>query len=200
MELFEIAPSGNSHKIRLFLSLLKLPYQSVLVDVAKLEQKSAPFLKMNPLGQVPVLKDGEIVVWDSQAILIYLARKYAEPSWLPLDAVGLSRVMEWLSTAANEVARGPSSLRVHYKFGRAIAMEDAQQAAATVLQVLEQHLKTENWLAAEHITIADIAVYPYIALAPEGKIDLTPYPAICKWLSRIQALPNYIGMPGMWQQ
>ena len=200
MELFEIAPSGNCHKIRLFLSLLQIPYQSVPVDVANLQQKSAPFLKMNPLGQVPVLKDGETVVWDSQAILVYLARQYAAPSWLPLDAVGLSRVMEWLSTAANEVARGPSLLRVHYKFGRAIAMEDAQQLTTVVLQILEQHLKSADWLAAEHITIADIAIYSYIALAPEGRVDLTPYPSICLWLSRIQALPNYVGMPHMWQK
>jgi len=200
MELFEIPPSGNCHKIRLFLSLLQVPYQSAHVDVANLQQKSESFLKMNPLGQLPVLKDEDIVLWDSQAILVYLARQYAAPSWLPLDALGMSRVMEWLSTAANEVARGPSALRVHYKFGRAIAMDDALQATATVMSLLEQHLKTVNWLAADHITIADIAVYPYIALAPEGKIDLKPYPAICSWLNRIQALPNYVGMPEMWQK
>lgn len=199
MELYEIPPSGNCHKIRLFLSLLQIPYTSVQVDVANQQQKSASFLKMNPLGQLPVLKDGETVVWDSQAILVYLARQYAAPSWLPQDAVGMSRVMEWLSTATNEVARGPNSLRLHYKFGRPIAMEDSQQATATVMQILEAHLKTTDWLAAENITIADIAVYPYIALAPEGKIDLTPYPAICRWLSRIQALPNYVGMPLMWE-
>ena len=197
MELYEIPPSGNCHKIRLFLSLLNIPYKSVQVDVANLQQKSDSFLKMNPLGQLPVLKDGDTEVWDSQAILVYLARQYAPPSWLPQDAVGMSRVMEWLSVAANEVARGPSALRVHYKFGRAIAMEDALQATATVLPVLEQHLKNEEWLAAKHITIADIAVYPYIALTPEGKIDLTPYPSICRWLGRIQALPNYAGMPNM---
>lgn len=200
MELFEIAPSGNCHKIRLLLSLLHVPYKSIQVDVANQEQKSESFLKMNPFGQLPVLKDGDTVVWDSQAILIYLARQYAAPSWLPLDAVGMSRVMEWLSTAANEVARGPSALRVHYKLGRAIAMEDAQQATASVLSILEQHLKSGDWLVAEHITIADIAVYPYIALAPEGKIDLTPYPAVCRWLSRVQALPNYVGMPEMWKK
>lgn len=199
MELYEIPPSGNCHKIRLFLSLLQIPYTSVQVDVANQQQKSASFLKMNPFGQLPVLKDGETVVWDSQAILVYLARQYAAPSWLPQDAVGMSRVMAWLSTAANEVARGPSSLRIYYKFGRPIAMDDAQQVTATVMQILEAQLQTTDWLAADNITIADIAVYPYIALAPEGKIDLTPYPAICRWLSRIQALPNYVGMPLMWE-
>ena len=199
MELYDFGPSGNCHKVRMLLSFLQLPYQSIHVDVTKLEQKSEQFLMMNPFGQVPVLKDGETVVWDSQAILVYLALKYAEPFWLPLDAVGMSRVMEWLSTAANEISNGPGALRVHYKFGRAIAIGFAQQVTTNVLRVLEQHLKTNNWLAAKNITIADIAVYPYVALAPEGKIDLALYPAVCQWLSRIQVLPNYVDMPGMWR-
>ncbi len=198
MELYEFPQSGHSHKIRLMLSLLQIPYTSVVLDGAKLEQKSESFLKMNPFGQVPVLKDGETVVWDSQAILVYLARQYADPSWMPLDAVAMSRVMAWLSTAANEVSRGPSLLRLHYKLGRPVHLDDAQQFTETVMTILEQQLQTEDWLAAKHITIADIAVYPYIALAPEGKVDLTPYPATCRWLSRIQSLPHYVGMPGMW--
>ena len=181
----------------MLLSFLQIPYRSVVIDAANLEQKSEAFLKMNPFGQVPVLKDDETVVWDSQAILIYLARQYGEPSWLPLDAVVMSRVMEWLSVSANEISRGPAPIRAHYKFGRPVAMEDAQQATANVLQILEQQLTDSEWLAADHITIADIAVYPYIALAPEGKIALTP--AICRWITRIQALPNYVGMPHMWQ-
>jgi glutathione S-transferase len=198
MELFEFSQSGHSHKARLMLSLLQLPYKSVLVNGTNLEQKTEAFLKMNPFGQVPVLKDGETIVWDSQAILVYLARQYAEPSWLPLDAAVMSRVMAWLSIATNELVRGPAALRVHYKLGRAISLEDAEQLTVTLLHILEQHLQSKDWLAAAHITIADIAIYPYIALAPEGKVDLTPYPAICRWLSRIQALPNYAGMPGMW--
>lgn len=200
MELFEFPISGHSHKIRLLLSLLKLSYQSVPLNGANLEHKTADFLKMNPLGQVPVLKDGTTIVWDSQAILVYLARQYADPSWLPLDAVGLSRVMAWLSIAANEISHGPSLLRVHYKLGRDIHMEDALKTTATLLHILEQHLQQNDWLAADHITIADIAVYPYIALAPEGKVNLTPYPSTCKWLSRIQALPDYVGMHGMWTE
>ena len=199
MDLFEIPPSGNCHKIRLLLSFLQLPYRSVVIDAANLEQKSEAFLRMNPFGQVPVLKDGETEVWDSQAILIYLARQYADPSWLPLDAVAMSSVMEWLSVSANEISRGPASIRAHYKFGRPVAMEEAQQVTASILQVLERHLKTRDWLAADHITIADLAVYPYIALAPEARIDMGQYLSICNWMTRIQALPNYVGMPYMWQ-
>lgn len=200
MELFDFGPSGNCHKIRLMLSILQIPYQRQTIDPAKFEQKTPAFLNMNPWGQLPVLKDGATTLWDSQAILVYLARQYADPSWMPLEAASLGRIMQWLSTAANEVARGPADLRVHYKFGRAINIEEAQKIALTTLTILEQRLTVEPWLAAQHITIADIAIYPYIALAPEAKLDLNPYPALCRWITRIQSLPNYVGMPGMWGQ
>ncbi len=61
------------------------------------------------------------------------------------------------------------------------------------------NLYNNDWLACGHLTVADIAVYPYIALAPEGQIDLEPFPAVIAWMRRIQALPGYIGMPGMSQ-
>lgn len=85
IRLYEFALSGNCHKVRLMLSLLGLPYESVLVSGANREHKSAAFLAMNPLGQVPVLTDGDLVVRDSQAILVYLASRYGGPTWWPQD-------------------------------------------------------------------------------------------------------------------
>jgi glutathione S-transferase len=197
IELYEFAPSGNSHKVRLFLSLLGLKYHSVMVDGAAREHKSAAFLAMNPFGQVPVLKDGDVVLRDSQAILIYLARRYGDANWLPTAPAAEAQVMAWLFTAANEVARGPSALRLQRKFGRDINEIEAQRITAELLTILEKHLGERDWLATEHATIADIAMYPYIALAPEGGVNLTPFPAITRWLGSIQALPGYLGMTGM---
>ena len=154
---------------------------------------------MNPFGQVPVLTDDDIIVRDSQAILVYLARKYGNEQWLPNEAAALAEVVAWLSTAANEVSMGPNRLRLHYKFGRAINIEESRQTAINLLNILQERLEKHHWLATDHITIADIAVYPYIALAPEGRLDLESYPALTDWVSRIQALPGYVGMPGMWQ-
>jgi glutathione S-transferase len=199
MTLYEFALSGNSHKIRLMLSLLGLGYRSVIVNGSERQQKSVDFLSMNPFGQVPVLTDDDVIVRDSQAILVYLARKYGNEQWLPNEATALAEVAAWLSTAANEVSMGPNRLRLHYKFGRAINSEESRQTAINLLNILQGRLEKYEWLATDHLTIADIAIYPYIALAPEGRLDLESYPAVTGWVSRIQALPGYVGMPGMWQ-
>ena len=196
--LYEFALSGNCHKIRLMLSFLGLDYRSVIVNGSERQQKSTEFLAMNPFGQVPVLTDGDVILRDSQAILVYLAKQYGNGQWLPDEAATLADVMAWLSTAANEVSLGPNRLRLHYKFGRAINLDESRKIAENLLNILEGTLKRHLYLVNSQITIADIAVYPYIALSPEGNIDLNRYPAVMAWLSRIQALPGYVGMPGMW--
>ena len=199
MTLYEFALSGNCHKIRLMLSLLDLDYRSVIVNGSEQQQKSVDFLAMNPFAQVPVLADDDIIVRDSQVILVYLAKKYGNGQWLPNDAKALADVVAWLSTAANEVSLGPNRLRLHYKFGRDINIEESRQISIKLLDILQARLEKQPYLTTDRVTIADIAVYPYIALAPEGKIDLSLYPAVTDWLCRIQALPGYVAMPGMWQ-
>ena len=196
--LYEFALSGNCHKIRLLLSLQGLEYRSIIVNGGERQHKSEAFIQMNPFGQVPVLTDGEVTIRDSQAILVYLAKRYGNEDWLPNQADALAEVIAWLSTAANEVALGPNRLRLHYKFGRPIDIDEAEQTTNNLLRILQTRLAQQDWLVGDQISIADIAVYPYIALAPEAKVDLDGYPAIMAWMRRIQALPAYVGMPGMW--
>jgi glutathione S-transferase len=195
--LYEFALSGNCHKVRLLLSLLGLEYRNIAVNGSERQHKSAEFTRMNPFGQVPVLTDGEVSIRDSQAILVYLARQYGDEHWLPTRAAALAEITAWLATAANEVAQGPNRLRLHYKFGRQLDVNEAERVTASLLDVLQARLAQHDWLAGNQISIADIAVYPYIALAPEGQVDLQAYPAVNTWLRRIQALPAYVGMPGM---
>jgi glutathione S-transferase len=197
IELFEFGLSGNCHKIRMMLSLLGLEYKSHAVNSAEREQKSAEYLAMNPFGQVPVLKDGEKIIRDSQAILVYLARAYGAEDWFPTEAAKAAEVAAWLSTAANEVVRGPNALRLHHKFGRAINVEEATTITENLLKVLNQQLAHREWLATNTITIADIAVYPYIALVNEGKVDLAPYIHVENWLGRIEMLSGFVAMPGI---
>jgi glutathione S-transferase len=199
LKLYQFAVSGNAHKARMLLSFLGLDYEGIAVDGLNKQHKTAEFLAMNPFGQVPVLVDGDFSLRDSNAILVYLARQYGDAHWLPNEPQALAQVMTWLATSANELAWGPSRLRVHYKFGREINVAESEQITANLLAILEAQLTESDWLALDHITIADLAIYPYIALAPEGKVDLSPYPAILAWLRRIQALPNYVGMTGMWE-
>jgi glutathione S-transferase len=197
LELFEFGLSGNCHKVRMMLSLLGVDYKSHPLNGAEREQKSAAYLAMNPFGLVPVLKDGDKIIRDSQAILVYLARAYGAEHWFPNDALKAAEISAWLSTAANEVARGPNALRLHYKFGRAINIEEAVIITENLLSVLNTHLAQREWLATDTITIADIAVYPYIALANEGRVDLTPYANLKNWLARIEALSGFVSMPGI---
>lgn len=188
--------SGNSYKARLFLSLLNLEYEWVRVDLMKGEHKSPEYLAINPFGQVPLLVDGETQIADAQAILVYLAKQYGGQEWLPLEAVPLAQVVRWLSTTAGEVRQGPEHARLYYLFGAGtkINIERATEKSAFILAQLEQHLSNRTWLEFEHPTIADIAVFPYIALAGDGKIDLAPYPHVLAWIDRVQQLPGYISM------
>lgn len=190
--------SGNSYKVRLFLELLNLEYEWVKVDLMKGEHKSPEYLTLNPFGQVPLLVDGDIKLADAQAILVYLARQYGGEEWLPLDALSLAQVVRWLSTTAGEVRQGPENARLYHLFGAtSINIDRAHQKAELILTQLDKHLSTRTWLEFERTTIADIAVFPYIALAPDGKIDLAPYPNVLVWIERIKQLPGYIPMAGL---
>ena len=191
--------SGNSYKARLLLSMLNLEYEWVRVDLMKGEHKSPEYLAKNPFGQVPFLVDGEVQLADAQAILVYLARQYGGEQWLPLDALPLAQVIRWLSTAAGEVRQGPENARLYYLFGAGtnINIERATQKSTFILTQLDQHLSDRTWLEFDHPTIADVAIYPYIALAQDGKIDLDAYPNVLSWIERVKQLPGYIPMTGI---
>lgn len=188
--------SGHSHRVLLALSLLGLPHDIVAVDLRKGEQKTPAFLAMNPFGQVPVIQDGDVALGDSNAILVYLARRYdASGHWLPEDAWGQARVQAWLSAAAGLLAFGPAHLRVGHVFKRPIETR-AYALSDTLLGVMEQQLAAQRWLVAgDAPTIADIALYTYTAHAPEGGVDLAPFAHVRRWLADIEALPGFVGMP-----
>lgn len=190
--------SGNSYKVRLFLELLNLDYEWVFVDLLKAEHKSSEYLALNPFGQVPLLVDDEVTLADAQAILVYLARKYGGDQWLPLEPLALSQVVRWLSTTAGEVRQGPENARLYHLFGaKAINIERAHQKSTDILVQLEKRLDAHTWLEFERPTIADIAVFPYVALARDGKVDLTPYPNVLSWIERVKQLPGFIPMSGI---
>lgn len=194
IRLYQHPLSGHAHRVRLFLSLLQLPFDEVLVDFAKGEQRKPEFLALNPFGQVPVIQDGDITLADSNAILTYLALRYDDSGqWLPRDPVGSARVQRWLSVAAGPLVNGPGNARVNVLFGRP-QDERCGEIAAQLFQRMESHLASSPYLAAGHPTIADIALYSYTSHAPEGGVSLEPYPQLQAWLARIEALPGYVSM------
>ena len=190
--------SGNVYKIKLLLSLLGIEYQFVRVDLMKGEHKTPEYLKLNAFGQVPLLIDDDKILPDAQAILVYLARQYGNEQWLPTEAEDLSRVVRWLSTTAGEIRQGVESARLFHLFGaKTINIEVAEQKSAFILDQIDRHLADREWLELGHPTIADIAAFPYIALAPDGKISLDKYPNILAWIERIKQLPGFVGMAGI---
>jgi glutathione S-transferase len=190
--------SGNSYKLRVMLALLKVPHEEIMVDFPGGEHKQPAFLKLNPRGQVPVLVDGDLVLWDSSAGLVYLARKYGGEQWLPTPPAEMAQVMNWVAFSGNEMLFGLQYARrgVMRNVWTVGNLEQCQQAGHVALGVLEQRLKQNNWLALGRPTIADIACYPYAETAPEGRIALDPYPATVAWLARCKALPEW---PARWK-
>lgn len=187
--------SGHCHRVEMFLSMLGLPFELVDVDFVGGEHKKAPFLARNPFGQVPVIEDGDVTLADSNAILVYLARRYdPSGSWAPADALGAARMQRWLSVAAGELVVGPGTARIDVLFGRP---RDARHAAAAqhLFGLMEQHLDGgDAYLAGGVPTLADLAMYWYTAHAPEGGVTLSDYPQLQAWLARVEALPGFVGM------
>ncbi|NET11355.1 MAG: glutathione S-transferase [Symploca sp. SIO2B6] len=187
--------SGNTYKVRLFLELLNLDYTYIQIDLMKGEHKQPDYLAINPFGQVPALVDGDLVLQDAQAILVYLAKAYGGEKWLPTEAIALSHIVRWLSTTAGEVRQGPENARLYHLFGvKSINIDRAIEKSHQILGQLNDHLRDRPWLEADHPTIADIAVFPYVALAPDGTVALDEYPHVLAWIDRIKQLPGFIGM------
>jgi glutathione S-transferase len=196
LRLHRFALSGHAHRAELFLSLLGLPFTSIDVDLVNKAHRQPDFLARNAFGQVPVLEDGDAVISDSNAILVYLASRYDRSGqWLPRDPLQAAQVQRWLSVAAGQLASGPAAARMVVLFKAPFDHERTKQIAAQLYAVMDAHLAGQSWLVASNPTIADIALYSYTAHAPEGGVSLEPYPNIRAWLGRIEALPGFVGMP-----
>ena len=196
-KLHDLELSGNCYKVRLFCSLLGRKLDVAAVDFLGGAHKKSPLIEKNPFGEIPVFEDGSVTLRDSQAILVYLARKYGGETWLPTDAAGMADVMSWLMVAENEIARGPNDARLHDKFGFDLDVAQAREKATRIIGLMEAHLAKRDWLALDRPTIADIACMPYVALSHEGGVSLQPYPSVRAWIGRIKALPGFIGMPAL---
>jgi len=171
IRLFGFRLSGHSHRVELFLSLLGLAYEFIAVDLPGKEQKSAQMLALNPRGQVPVIVDGDVSLYDSTAILVYLAKRYGNHAWLPEDALGAARVQQFLSLASGEVLEGPARARLITLFQAPLDHALAKNKAHALLSLLEG------------------------AHAPEGGVSLAEYAHVQAWIARIEALPKFLAMP-----
>ena len=186
--------SGHVHKVEVFLRLLGMGFD--YVEAPAPARQTDAFAALNPLRQIPVLEDGDLVLADSNAILVYLARRY-DPNgpWLPGDAVEAAKVQRWLSISAGEVKYGPANARAVHLFGLKTDLADAHAVARRLLSFMDAELAGRDWLAGSQPTLADVACYPYLACAPEGGVDLEPFANVRAWITRFEALPGVKAMP-----
>lgn len=192
MKLYYHPLSGHSHRVRLFLGLIGAGHDLVEVDLSTGAHKKPEFLALNAFGQVPVLDDDGTIVTDSNAILVYLSKKLGLSDWLPETPVAAAAVQKWLSVAAGQVAYGPAAARLVTVFGAPFRPEEVITRAHALLAVVEAELSGRDFIAAASPTVADVALYSYIARAPEGNVDLQAYPKVRAWLARIEALPGFV--------
>ena len=193
MKLYTTETSGNAYKVRLLLSMLNVPYERAMIDARSGEHKKEPYLRINPRGQVPALEDGGLVYWGSTACLVYVARKHGGEKWLPTDPAGMAEVAQWLELAQNELHYGLQWARGNKTGIRKVGnYEEYRGYGIAGLAVLEGRLKGNPWLALGRPTIADVACYPYVSVAPEGGFKLEDYPGVTAWTTRFEALPGWI--------
>lgn len=186
--------SGHAHRVALMLSLLDVPHERVDVDLRQGEHKGPAFLARNAFGQVPVIDDNGVVIADSNAILVYLAKQYGGASWLPEEAAAAAQVQRWLSVAAGPLANGPAAARLVTVFGASFDVDATLARAHALLAVMDQELSHRDYLAGAAPTIADVACYAYVAHAPEGNVSLADYPHVRAWLASIENLPRFVPM------
>lgn len=209
--LYSNEASGNSYKARLLASFLNIPLDIIQLDLRNGEQRGEKFLAINSKGEVPTLVDGDLVLTDSAAILVYLAGRYHNSpdgnNWWSTDITGQALITNWLAFAASWVQYGVFTARAIVSLGGAFnglgttsteqTLREARVRGEKSLQILNQHLGSVEWLVLGRPTIADIAVFPYVALAPMGDISLEEFGNVRRWIGRIRELPRFIPIDGL---
>jgi glutathione S-transferase len=183
--------------VRLLLHILKVSCERIPVDFVGKEHTTERFLKINPLGEIPVLEDGAVRLRDAQAILVYIAREYdSSNTWFPDAPDAMGFVMQWLSFAGNELMAAAGARLVKI-LNYPLDLPALQARAIASFRILDAHLSDREFLELGHPTIADIACFPHVAMAGEAGIELKPYPNILRWIDRIRQIPGFVPMPGI---
>ena len=191
--LYDMPLALNCYKVRLLLSLLGVDYRREPIDLLENEHKTPEFLALNPFGQLPVVTEGSLVLRDSQAIMVWIARKHGNDSWLPSDPDQEAIVNAWLSAAAYEIRLGPYDARLAKLFPwLCVNANTVNERSDLALKLYDERLSDREWIALDHPTVADVAAYPAISQCGDGDISLEGYDAVQAWVGRMRALPGYV--------
>ncbi len=203
MKLYDYILDADCYKVRLLLAFLRVPWQPVKLNVHPGRDHHAPWFRaLNPRGEIPLLDDDGFIVGSAEAILVYLATRYDEKrTWLPMTPTSMATVMQWLQFASGDLAP-LSRARMRDLTGQMLQEDPDRAQGRSALEILEDHLCErellgDEWVAADHPTIADVAIFAPTALAEEAGLSLENFPAIWRWVDRMRRLPGFIVMPGI---
>ena len=194
LRLYDYLASGNAYKARLLMRLLDRPFERIDVDILEGESRTEEFLRKNPEGRIPVLElDDGTCLFESNAILCYLAEG---TPWLPGDRLDRARVLQWLFWEQYSHEPNVATVRHWVKHigvpeEKRALVEQKRALGARALSVMERHLEGRTYLAADRFTVADIALYAYTHVAPEGGFDLAPFSRLRSWLDRVRDRPGF---------
>lgn len=193
--------SASCYKVRLMAALVGVRLDLVPVDFHPgREHKGPAFRALNPAGTLPVLETGDVVLTESTAMLVWLAQGHA--GWMgDASRSGAARLQQWLAFSAR-LASSLGIARLHDMLHFPADIGAVRAAGADCLRELEAHLFEARllgrlFLVGDGPTIADVACFPNVALAPDGGVALDPYPSIRLWMRAIRSLPGFIEMPGI---
>jgi len=194
---------ADAYKVKLLLSLLGVDFERRTVGILPGNGNDTPaYRDLNPAGTVPTLVDGDVVLTRPEAMLVHIAECHdTSGRWLPAEPLARAQVFEWLAFAASDLAAAEAA-RLQAMFGVVPALADAFAATRAAFRLAEGHLARRalggvTFIAANHPTIADLAIFPAVALAADVGIGMEEFPRLLIWARQIHALPGFITMPGV---
>ena len=195
MLLYDSPISGNCYKVRLLCAHLGLPLERQALDVVDRSNRPEVLGGLNPALRVPtlILDDGRPLA-ESGAILWYLGEG---TRFVPADPYARAQVLQWMFFEQYDHEPAIAVVRFLVVFAgkadeQAELIAQRTKAGHRALAAMEQHLGGRTWFVGDDMTLADIALYAYTHVAPEGGFDLEPYPAIRGWLERVAGVPGHV--------
>jgi glutathione S-transferase len=198
IKLYDHPLSGNCFKVKLLLTQAGLTFETRVVDVFKGENLTTEFKKINPAAKIPVIDDDGYTIWESNAILIYLAERYAK-DYLPTGIEARGTMFKWLlfnkTSLDPYLAKSRAILKFMPEGKRDFKELDSLQAQGKKsLEIFDEYLEGRRFIVDDY-SIADIAFYPYIKLCHEGNIDLKPFRNVLLWIANVENTDNFLNIP-----
>jgi glutathione S-transferase len=193
--LYDYLPSGNGYKVRLTAKHLDIPYRLVELDLLKGATRQPQFLSKNPNGRIPLLEiEGRGFLWESHAIISFLADG---SELVPADPWQRAQLWQWLCFEQYNLEPNVATVRWWTKIQKKTAQELGERLIEKLakgyeaLGVLEKGLADNEFLLGNRFTLADISLFAYTHVAPEGGMSLEAYPQIRAWIKRVAAQPRH---------